>query len=85
MTTTVSAESCLNREQRRAIERHPEAVPRDGLATVEQAAKFLNICRTSVYAMVRDGELAAVKIRNAKRIPWSALHKIADGGEGGER
>lgn len=54
--------------------------PRDGLATVEQAAKFLHICRTSVYAMVRDGELAAVKIRNAKRIPWSALHKIADGG-----
>ncbi len=52
--------------------------PRDGLATVEQAAKFLNICRTSVYAMVRDGELAAVKIRNAKRIPWVALHKIAD-------
>lgn len=54
--------------------------PRDGLATVEQAATFLQICRTSVYAMVRDGELAAVKIRNAKRIPWSALHKIADGG-----
>lgn len=52
--------------------------PRDGLATVEQAATFLNLCRTSVYAMMRDNQLVAVKIRNAKRIPWVALHKIAD-------
>ena len=58
-----------------------QAVKKDGLATVQEAADFLHICRTSVYAMVRDGELAAVKIRNAKRIPWAALHKIADGGK----
>ena len=55
-------------------------VRKDGLATVEESAVFLSVCRTSIYAMIRDGQLAAVKIRNAKRIPWSALHKIADGG-----
>ena len=52
--------------------------PRDGLATVQQAAQFLNMCRTSVYAMMRDGELPSTSIRNAKRIPWQALHRIAD-------
>ena len=52
--------------------------PRDGLATVQQAAQFLNMCRTSVYAMMRDGELPSTSIRNAKRIPWAALHKITD-------
>lgn len=57
-----------------------QAVKKDGLATVEEAADFLSVCRTSIYAMIRDSQLAAVKIRNAKRIPWSALHKIADGG-----
>lgn len=57
-----------------------QAVKKDGLATVEEAADYLSVCRTSIYAMIRDGQLAAVKIRNAKRIPWSALHKIADGG-----
>jgi excisionase family DNA binding protein len=56
----------------------PMEAPRSGLATVEQAAKFLNLCRTTIYAMLRDNQLAAVKIRNATRIPWGALHSIAD-------
>ena len=57
---------------------------RDGLATVEQAAQTLEVCRTTIYAMVRDGELPSVKIRNARRIPWAALHKLAEAAtEGG--
>ncbi len=55
-----------------------DAVPRDGLATVQEAAEFLHMCRTSIYAMMRDGELASVSVRGAKRIPWQALHKITD-------
>lgn len=55
-----------------------QSAPREGLATVKQAVKFLEIGRTSVYAMMRDGELPSTSIRNAKRIPWAALHKIAD-------
>jgi hypothetical protein len=31
--------------------------------------------------MVRDNELASVKIRNARRIPWHELHKLAEGGD----
>jgi excisionase family DNA binding protein len=56
----------------------PLAARRDGLATIEQAAKFLAVGRTTVYAMLRDGQLAAVKFRNARRIPWSALYKLTD-------
>lgn len=52
--------------------------PREGLATIQQAATFLEVGRTTVYAMIRDGQLAATSIRNARRIPWVALHKIAD-------
>lgn len=56
----------------------PTLVPRDGFATVQDAAQFLKMCRTSVYAMMRDGELPSTSIRNSKRIPWAALHRIAD-------
>jgi len=64
----------------------PTSAPREGLATVQQAREFLNVCRTSIYAMMRDGELPSTSIRNAKRIPWAALHKIADSAmqEGGQ-
>jgi excisionase family DNA binding protein len=55
-----------------------DAAPKVGLATVQEAAEFLHVCRTSVYAMMRDNELPSVSIRNAKRIPWQALHKITD-------
>lgn len=53
-------------------------VRRHGLATVQQACDFLEVGRTTLYAMIRDNELAATKIRNAKRIPWQALYEIAD-------
>jgi|GEM_PF-939060 len=76
MTTTLQEKT--NRHERRHPDELPTTVPRDGLATVQQAAKFLNMCRTSVYAMMRDGELPSTSIRNAKRIPWQALHKITD-------
>ena len=56
----------------------PTSAPRDGLATVQQAAGFLNLCRTTVYQMMKDGELPSTSLRNAKRIPWAALHKITD-------
>ncbi len=56
-----------NREQRRA-----------GFATIKEAADFLNIGNVSVYAMIKDNQLASTKIRNARRVPWSALYAIAD-------
>ena len=56
-----------NREQRR-----------QGLATIKEACDFLTVGHVTVYAMIRDGQLASTKIRNARRIPWDALYQIAD-------
>jgi excisionase family DNA binding protein len=64
----------------------PEA-RRQGFADTKEASEYLNIGRVSVYAMMRDGQLPSTKIRNARRIPWSALYAIADAAmqpEGGE-
>ena len=55
--------------------------PRDGFATVDQAGQFLNCGRVTVYAMIRDGQLASTKIRNARRIPWAELHKLTEVGD----
>ena len=65
--TTKEATVEPNREQRRA-----------GLATIKEACDFLTVGHVTVYAMIRDGQLASTKIRNARRVPWSALYAIAD-------
>ena len=65
--TTKEATVEPNREQRRA-----------GFATIKEAADFLNVGHVTCYAMIRDGQLASVKIRNARRVPWEALYRIAD-------
>ena len=64
-TTTASVE--LNREQRR-----------HGLATIREACDFLKVGHVTLYAMIRDEQLASVKIRNARRVPWDALYAITD-------
>ena len=51
---------------------------KDGLATIKEAAAFLKIGHVSVYAMIKDHQVASVKVRNARRIPWSALYAIVD-------
>jgi excisionase family DNA binding protein len=65
--TTKEATVEPNREQRRA-----------GFATVKEACDFLTVGHVTVYAMIRDGQLASTKIRNARRVPWEALYQIAD-------
>jgi excisionase family DNA binding protein len=52
--------------------------PKDGFATVDQAGQFLNCGRVTIYAMMRDDQLPSTKIRNARRIPWAALHKLTE-------
>ena len=65
--TTKTATVEPNREQRRA-----------GLATIKEACDFLKVGHVTLYAMLRDKQLASTKIRNARRIPWSALYTIED-------
>ncbi|MEO2016430.1 MAG: helix-turn-helix domain-containing protein [Fuerstiella sp.] len=54
------------------------AIPKHGFATIPQAGDFLQVGRTTVYAMLKDGSLPSAQIRNARRIPCAALHRLAD-------
>ena len=51
---------------------------RAGLATIKEACDFLKVGHVTCYALIRDKQLASVKIRNARRVPWGALYAIAD-------
>lgn len=51
------------------------------LASPQQAADYLNISRSTIYAMLDAGELPSVKIRRARRIRWSDLYAIVETGE----
>ena len=49
----------------------------DGLLTVADAAKFLSVGRTTVYAAMETGLLVYCKIGRARRIPRQALIDFA--------
>lgn len=53
------------------------------LLTVEEAADRLSLGRTSVFALVKNGEIRSVKVGKARRIVAASLHdyvatKLAD-------
>ncbi|MBE3597535.1 MAG: helix-turn-helix domain-containing protein [Limnochordaceae bacterium] len=54
-----------------------EQLVADGLLTVKQAAEFLGISRSQVYALMERGELPYVKIGSSRRIPKRALIAFA--------
>lgn len=43
------------------------------LANVETAAAMLGVGRTTVFGLIRDGQLPAIKIGRSTRIPVDAL------------
>lgn len=43
------------------------------LYRVEDAAELLSIGRTSVYALIKNGELESVQIGHRRRVPADAL------------
>jgi excisionase family DNA binding protein len=51
----------------------------NGLVTVPEAARFLSISRTAVYALMGSGSLPYVKIGRCRRIPKDALVNLAAG------
>ena len=58
----------------------------DGLLTVKEAAEFLRLSRSSVYALMDHGELAFVKLGRSRRIPRRAVIDLAARGlRGGVR
>jgi excisionase family DNA binding protein len=48
-----------------------------GLLPVSEAAEFLGVSRSMVYALMEDGQLPYVKIGRARRIPRRALLAFA--------
>ncbi|MFO0901093.1 MAG: helix-turn-helix domain-containing protein [Pirellulales bacterium] len=46
---------------------------RQSLATVVEAADFLNVSRATVYAEMERGNLAWIKVAGCRRIRWSDL------------
>lgn len=49
---------------------------------VEEAAAVLSISRGLVYALIRSGQLEAIRLGRLVRIPRSALEKFAAGQAG---
>lgn len=48
------------------------------LLTPERAAERLDVSRTTVYELLKSGDLASVKIGRARRIPVAALSEYVD-------
>jgi len=46
-----------------------------GMATVKQAAEFLQVSIDTVYRMVADGTIQSTRVRDSIRIPWDAISK----------
>ena len=53
--------------------RNPQAPTTTLLLRVEEAAEALSLGRSTVYELIRDGELPVVKIGRATRIPVQAV------------
>lgn len=49
-----------------------------GLVRVEEAAAFLSLGRSKTYELIQLGELRAVKIGRATRVPMAALRQYAE-------
>ena len=54
-------------------------VPVTFLLTAEETAQALRISRTSVYELIRTGQLASVRIGRRRRIPVAAVEQYVAG------
>ncbi|MBX3438368.1 MAG: helix-turn-helix domain-containing protein [Planctomycetaceae bacterium] len=50
------------------------------LATIAEAATFLNVSRSLVYELIQSGELPVIKLRRCTRIKLEDLRALADRG-----
>ncbi|GAA1287947.1 hypothetical protein Psi02_77940 [Planotetraspora silvatica] len=48
----------------------------DDFLTVEEAAQLLKIGRSTVYDLLRSGDLASFLVANRRRIPRSAIDEL---------
>jgi excisionase family DNA binding protein len=56
----------------------PHANPR--CFTIPEACEMLSVCRTTLYGLVRNGEIKTVKIgKRGVRVPVSEIHRFVEG------
>ena len=48
------------------------------LLTVDEAAEALALSRSTIYRLLKSGDLVATRIRTAVRIPESSLRRFVD-------
>lgn len=60
-----------------AVRDGPAELVSDGLVTVPEAAAFLSLSRSTLYALMERGDLPYVRIGAARRIPRKALVALA--------
>lgn len=60
-----------------ALGDHPDYDPTLVALTVEEAARRLMIGRTTMYALIRDGEIESIPIGRARRVPAEAVVEFA--------
>jgi len=70
MTTTKGVKSRSKSE--------PE-FPKEGNASVAQAAKFFGVSRVSIWRYVAEGKLPSFKLGGRRLFKWSELHARCDG------
>lgn len=58
----------------------PEAFRGRAALTVAEFAEAMGCSRATVYNLVAAGQLRAVKVRNARRIPIDELRRVASEG-----
>jgi len=51
----------------------PQVVNDARLLTVEEAARRLSLGRTTLYALLKDGQITSVRVGRLRRIPAEAL------------
>ncbi|PKW13917.1 helix-turn-helix domain-containing protein [Saccharopolyspora spinosa] len=54
------------------LSRQPEEEPRE-LLTVEAAARRLSVSRTTMFRLLKSGDVASVRIGHARRVPAEAI------------
>lgn len=54
-----------------------ERLVADGLVTVEAAASFLSVARSTIYSLMDSGHLPFVKLGRSRRVPRAALIRLA--------
>jgi excisionase family DNA binding protein len=62
----------------------PDGWPMGGLARVSEAVGFLQLSRSKVYALVREGSLRSVQFGKSRRLRWEDLRAVVAGASGEE-